>query len=60
MGSTGDPSGESSPAPYSPVTSSRKYGAARKAGPAMHDICPARSVIYRAVPVTGPAGGVDG
>jgi len=65
MGSTGDPSGESSLAPYSPVTSSRKHGAARKAGPAMHDICPARSVIYRAqyrslvrlaVVLTGDAG----
>jgi len=68
MGSTGDPRGESSLAPYGPVTSSRKHGAARKAGPAIHDICPARSVICRvqyrslvrlAVLLTGDAGAAE-
>jgi hypothetical protein len=48
MGSTGDPSGGSSLALYGPVTSSRKRGAGRKAAPAMHDICPALSVMYHA------------
>ena len=46
MGSTGDPSGESSLALYGSVTWSRKRGAGRKVAPAMHDICPALSVMY--------------
>jgi hypothetical protein len=48
MGSTGGPSGGSSLALYGPVTSSRKRGAGRKVAPAMHDICPALSVMYHA------------
>jgi hypothetical protein len=68
MGSTGDPSGESSLALYGPVTSSRKRGAGRKVAPAMHGICPALSVIchaqYRslfrlAVLLTGDAGAAE-
>src|ERR1700724_4172991 len=47
MGSTGDPSGESSLAPCGPVTSSRKRGAGRKGAPAtQQDICPALSDLY--------------
>jgi hypothetical protein len=49
MGSTGDPSGESSLAPCGPVTSSRKRGAGRKGAPAtQQDICPALSDLYNA------------
>jgi hypothetical protein len=48
MGSTSDSSGESSPALYTPVTSSLNRGAARKAAPAVHDICSALSVLYHA------------
>jgi hypothetical protein len=47
MGSTGDPSGESSLAPCGPVTSSRKRGAGRKGAPATQQaICPALSDSY--------------
>jgi hypothetical protein len=47
MGSTGDPSGESSLAPCGPVTSSRKRGAGRKGAPAtQQDTCPALSDLY--------------
>ncbi len=49
MGSTGDPSGESSLAPCGPVTSSRKRGAGRKGAPAtQQDICPALSDLHNA------------
>ena len=49
MGSTGDPSGESSLAPCGPVTASRKREAGRKGAPAtQQDICPALSDLYNA------------
>jgi len=48
MGSTGDPSGQSSLAPRGPVTSSHKRGARRKGAPATHDIGPALSDLHHA------------